>query len=676
MIIVVEMRLLLQLMLLVLLLQLLQLDAAAPATTPGTATAASTAGLTAGLTEGVPPLRTTAQANDVPLPPTSREGPFLRTRQSRFLSTNDDEVEVEEQEEGEEFEVLDVAMLEALHKEISSEQYSQDGDLIWRQGTLYFVTEGSAMTTWSPSSSNNNNDNNNNTSSTSSSIYPNQGGGNTTNDDDFLNGSTSQSGRDDDDGHNEDDEHDQFVHYDDDDGYDDDISFQNRPDESYSEDNHEWPHSDAEVGEFQWDCFRYRDKDDTIPPECESLISSTTNNEQHGGDGQHGGGGGGDDYTSVVDNLVRMRIIVGMAQPLTKLGYMSHAIAVAINQVLLTTTPFEAFYFGEDSIQLPQDPQRLLEEQQWSQSADTSSYARSHSDSTYRALQLLHAWTTMERLPLSMKAHPEIVWYEARVDYAAFFEPHCEQENPKPIRHPRQLGNMTWLGQSYVDRNIENGVLVRHIEQIIQDMRGQEQGHLDSSTIYPTNSTTWTNLTYRQEVKDSTDFACALHMGKDGKPGKPVWTQAWMDRHELRIVSSEPLTLEFGLREWFGVSIGGITLLVATLLFCISSWHQSRQLEKEWKQVMLTEQGISDVLRLGWRYQTATTMEDDAKNNLSQQQLFLQIYEKRKFRRDDDSILPGGVEREEMEPSSRNTSQTQKISDSESDSNGGGKRQT
>ena len=87
------------------------------------------------------------------LRPSRKEGRFLRVRASRppvdlqlefspskesssFLSTNDEEVE----EEGKRTEGLDWSALEAFHKDISSEQYTREGGMIWNQRTLIFIS--------------------------------------------------------------------------------------------------------------------------------------------------------------------------------------------------------------------------------------------------------------------------------------------------------------------------------------------------------------------------------------------------------------------------------------------------------------------------------------------------------------------------------------------------------
>jgi hypothetical protein len=417
-----------------------------------------------------------------------------------------------------------------------------------------------------------------------------------------------------------------------------------------------------------FDCSRFLDWDDP-PPECrEQPWIDDENDDPFVGSASDATVSptsfSADDM--LVDNLIRIHFMIGMARPPpTNLEYIADVISMVVNRVLHSVTPFDAYYFG-DSIQL-QDLPRLLEEDvkdqldvrrrlTYDEEEDENEWGHEggghdgrHGSSSFRAVHLLHAWTTMlEHYP--SPPDPNVVWYVTRVDYAAFFRPAPGDETvPIPIRGAEYLGNITWLCQSHVDRNIGNGLLVSYIDQTIQAMLQQEEERQQQIIILEdsgeANSTTISNSTLLEDMDANMDFLCAAPIVKDGRRGKAYWVSDW-NGHRPRIVGSKPLTLEFGLREWVGASVGGSTMLLATLLFWISSAYQKRRMRKQWEKAMLTEQGISDVLRVGWRYHAATV--DESKKGQQNHQLFIQIYEKPKFRGESDSILHGGVEQEEM----------------------------
>jgi hypothetical protein len=134
--------------------------------------------------------------------------------------------------------------------------------------------------------------------------------------------------------------------------------------------------------------------------------------------------------------------------------------------------------------------------------------------------------------------------------------------------------------------------------------------------------------------------------------------------------SDDPLDGVWNVREWVGLGLLSSTVLFAVSISLVAS-HLQRQREREeaWGAI-LTEEGIVEVLQVGWRYQqggiplpTTTdckdrkhdvkrrTDDDDGKQSglmegqQQQQQLFLQIYDKAKEGyNDENSILQGGVE--------------------------------
>jgi hypothetical protein len=93
----------------------------------------------------------------------------------------------------------------------------------------------------------------------------------------------------------------------------------------------------------------------------------------------------------------------------------------------------------------------------------------------------------------------------------------------------------------------------------------------------------------------------------------------------------EQLEAEWGIREWFGLGIGVSTTFMATFLAMVSAHLHSRQAQKNlWG---LTEQGVGDLLKVGWSYQEGCSG-----------QLFLKVYDKGRLGySDENSVLEGSI---------------------------------
>ena len=98
-----------------------------------------------------------------------------------------------------------------------------------------------------------------------------------------------------------------------------------------------------------------------------------------------------------------------------------------------------------------------------------------------------------------------------------------------------------------------------------------------------------------------------------------------------RDVPFEPLTIEWGVREWFGLGLCVSTLTLATILTVVAAITQRREAtNRVWG---LTEQGVGELLKVGWAYH-------QERNG----QLFLNIFDKGRLGyTDDTSVLRGEV---------------------------------
>eukprot|EP00529_Nitzschia_sp_RCC80_P010100 CAMPEP_0113475716 /NCGR_PEP_ID=MMETSP0014_2-20120614/19269_1 /TAXON_ID=2857 /ORGANISM="Nitzschia sp." /LENGTH=793 /DNA_ID=CAMNT_0000368655 /DNA_START=295 /DNA_END=2673 /DNA_ORIENTATION=- /assembly_acc=CAM_ASM_000159 len=113
---------------------------------------------------------------------------------------------------------------------------------------------------------------------------------------------------------------------------------------------------------------------------------------------------------------------------------------------------------------------------------------------------------------------------------------------------------------------------------------------------------------------------------------------------------NEPLEPEWGVREWCGVALAASTLVFAALLSASASFLSRRQtLHSRWGS-MFTEQGVAELLHVGWRYHDDGNMMPETSS--APPQLFLQVYDRRKssFYNEENSMLQGGAEQEFFVP--------------------------
>mmetsp|Transcript_5457 Transcript_5457/g.9537 ORF Transcript_5457/g.9537 Transcript_5457/m.9537 type:complete len:650 (-) Transcript_5457:929-2878(-) len=116
--------------------------------------------------------------------------------------------------------------------------------------------------------------------------------------------------------------------------------------------------------------------------------------------------------------------------------------------------------------------------------------------------------------------------------------------------------------------------------------------------------------------------------------------------------------IEWKTREWigFGMMVGTI-MIVVTLWGAAWAVQERKRRRQEWGIAVFTEEGVGELLRVGWRYtqQDFSANHDYSNNNINnnsnnhrqqqiQHQLFLQVFDKGRIGyNDDNSMLQGGV---------------------------------
>lgn len=356
------------------------------------------------------------------------------------------------------------------------------------------------------------------------------------------------------------------------------------------------------------------------------------------------------------ENLVSVQIGVAMSPPPSNLDPINHVISEVVTAVLDAHTSFHSVYLGNLNPPVDYRQRQLTDRTQLSTEHTTArpsrhleSYSKNenqpHPTSSTGAsakhppVDLIHAWTIIEPTTLvtDSDSNSSMVWYWASIDYAALIgspegdsTPQSSLPPPRPIRREDHIGNITLICQKTMNRTIANDVLLyRLVDSIEAFLEHGSDGHSE-------------DFDFRRE---QLGLVAIAPIGETGF-GQPYYVSDLKDRSHVSFTT--PLDLEFGLREWLGLALGFGTALVTILLFGGAAYYHQRQGQKQWSTALMTEHGINDILKVGWQYHQQTAVTMNGLPSQSQPQLFLHVFEKQGFRSDDDSLLHGGVERDEI----------------------------
>ena len=313
--------------------------------------------------------------------------------------------------------------------------------------------------------------------------------------------------------------------------------------------------------------------------------------------------------------------------------------------------------------------------------------------------------------PILALAIDNATWYRFMVDYQAYWD------SNEPIYNPNVLYNITRRCFRVINATVISGdfyhVLQHEYRKFYQDqqlLQQQKQSQINETGTsgYISIPAAGTNTTYEIPYYNTTDGIVFIdvnvtqqdiiagvailgdensmvyspgadaHMsgpdggdedvnnrttnGQNGTHPNNAWESGRM--------YTTPLEKEWDPIQWLGLTLFLVTLAVVALLTQGSFWYKRRQAEQQlWGIHALTEQGVSELLNVGWRYhynrepQGADDNDNDdddddaghphpldrspnGRDNLDGQ-LYLQVFDKAKLGyNDDNSMLMGGVVKE------------------------------
>jgi hypothetical protein len=230
----------------------------------------------------------------------------------------------------------------------------------------------------------------------------------------------------------------------------------------------------------------------------------------------------------------------------------------------------------------------------------------------------LHHWYTGLSGDIATTATDEIWYYPVEAEYMAWWK-----DTQELIINQDLIHNVTKICWQVGNRTIQTGELIEAIKLEGEKYVEENNDENNSSDSDDDDGFGWLLL------DDEDAFAL------DGDD------QAVENSNPYGIIiPTYPIPLEgdWDKREYFGSLLFTATSIIALLFLGCSTRSQRFTIHKKALEThFLTEEGVNDILQVGWKYQKP--------KDGSTSQLFLQVYDKSKVGYNDgSSVLMGGVE--------------------------------
>lgn len=390
-------------------------------------------------------------------------------------------------------------------------------------------------------------------------------------------------------------------------------------DENNDSNNYQYDAEHPEEEEEELDCSQFTHLDD-LPLFCQEnqteqgtypVAGGTAEptQEESGADTELGATTGDTVETTFVDNAIRVHLSLGVhlleaiTEPRSELLLW---LVIKVASILLDRySPFDVFApnDGGDFMHMGTDALGF-------NGSNTSSYAGTYEDNGDPLLATLFYSSVA-----TWESPHWDAWLQMSMEYVAYWP------NGQPVVKPDILAQIEEASRQVINMTVD--ALKFWNELLKQDENGQyvlQDGYswqqLDAPTIVAV-----------AKIGDEYQLE-SLGYGKTEIDKNASDSRSYDDD---RKVSMEPLSQEWNVREWFGLGLCISTIAIATLLTVLSSRMQRREATKRlWG---LTEQGVGELLNVGWTYH-------QERNG----QLFLKIFDKGGLGySDDNSVLRGEV---------------------------------
>lgn len=241
----------------------------------------------------------------------------------------------------------------------------------------------------------------------------------------------------------------------------------------------------------------------------------------------------------------------------------------------------------------------------------------------------LHHFFTGLAGEITTTANGDFWYYPILVEHMAWWK-----DKEYPITNPDLMANVTKICQQVGNATLQNGKLFDSIYYELRKYAGKEADINGFSQF------------------DQEQNELAAWLTEDGSR----MYVGWQDDFDVaqtekagdeRFAPTYPIPLEndWGKREYFGSFLFLMSIVFSVFLTVCSIRVEKMSMRSGTKLStthLLTEEGVNEILQVGWKYQQH--------ENGKEAQLFLQVYDKSKVGYSDDcSMLMGGIERKAID---------------------------
>eukprot|EP00529_Nitzschia_sp_RCC80_P010705 CAMPEP_0113459278 /NCGR_PEP_ID=MMETSP0014_2-20120614/10364_1 /TAXON_ID=2857 /ORGANISM="Nitzschia sp." /LENGTH=622 /DNA_ID=CAMNT_0000350845 /DNA_START=448 /DNA_END=2313 /DNA_ORIENTATION=+ /assembly_acc=CAM_ASM_000159 len=269
-----------------------------------------------------------------------------------------------------------------------------------------------------------------------------------------------------------------------------------------------------------------------------------------------------------------------------------------------------------------------------------------YDESDHGRHRLLQEYPSLSDISATEVDNGEVLVFRATLLYGAKWK-----ETREPVSEPRLMDEINEDCETVLWDTIDDGTFLRavgrsieHTKDFLFDSNGIviERYSIDDDQVNEKETVVFLEIRSTDGTASSTPY----HGNEEGG----IFPDHTSVDERGSGTFNEPLEPEWGVREWCGVALAASTLVFAALLSASASFLSRRQtLHSRWGS-MFTEQGVAELLHVGWRYHDDGNMMPETSS--APPQLFLQVYDRRKssFYNEENSMLQGGAEQEFFVP--------------------------
>ena len=229
----------------------------------------------------------------------------------------------------------------------------------------------------------------------------------------------------------------------------------------------------------------------------------------------------------------------------------------------------------------------------------------SDDDDGRQRIHLFHNDTVVSFFSESTKVDPDtgknvsMLWFQFQVFYVPFWK------DGGPVMSEGHVRNIEKDGAAAVDYSVSNGSFLKLLRKYYQESLeedGDEEVGDDLQAGFPTVDEDGVEGTPQTGTDD--EYSDVLLIGVEFA-GTEFLNTKESKRHDVTYPDNLATDDGLGVREIFGIGLFVAIVTISSLLSASALCLRRRRSEKHtWGVQYLTEQGVGELLQIGWRYET------------------------------------------------------------------------